>query len=514
MTISQFPIPESGIPTGNTAGRPASPSIGDVYYNGQLGLLEIFDGTNFVACSAPPVAPTIATPTDASTGDAYTSTAGKLSVVFTPGAGGGVISQYNAFTTAEGHSAFSSGTTVTITGLTPGTAYTVNGNAQNNFGTSVSTDNATPVTPTTLPAVPTIGTATTSGATSDITVTWTLGNSGGKNLSAITVTPFLNGTTAQTATTAATTSSTSATIVGLTQGSSYTFKVKATNANGTSADSTATNSVTVPTFFNTEYLVIAGGGGGGGDNNGYVCGAGGAGGYLTSTLATKLSTNYTVTVGAGGAGGPAANKGGIGSDSVFSSVTSKGGGGGGRSNGQAGDAGGSGGGSGGYFNTAGGLGTVGQGNNGGRDGNGTNGGGGGGGAGAVGGNAPATQNYGGNGGNGLASSITGSSVTRAGGGGASGNNSPTGGTGGGGNGSTTSVAPQSGTTNLGGGGGGGWSYQNSGEGGAGGSGIVILRYLTADGTITIGAGLTGTTATDGSHKVTTITAGTGNVSWA
>jgi hypothetical protein len=43
--------------------------------------------------------------------------------------------------------------------------------------------------------------------------------------------------------------------------------------------------------------------------------------------------------------------------------------------------------------------------------------------------------------------------------------------------------------------------------------VVILRYLSAR-TITIGAGLTGTTATDGSHKVTTITAGTGNVSWA
>jgi hypothetical protein len=43
---------------------------------------------------------------------------------------------------------------------------------------------------------------------------------------------------------------------------------------------------------------------------------------------------------------------------------------------------------------------------------------------------------------------------------------------------------------------------------------VILRYPTASGTITIGAGLTGSTATDGSFKVTTITAGTGNVSWA
>jgi hypothetical protein len=47
---------------------------------------------------------------------------------------------------------------------------------------------------------------------------------------------------------------------------------------------------------------------------------------------------------------------------------------------------------------------------------------------------------------------------------------------------------------------------------AGGSGIVILRYPSAN-TITIGAGLTGTTATVGANKVTSITAGTGNVSW-
>jgi hypothetical protein len=33
-------------------------------------------------------------------------------------------------------------------------------------------------------------------------------------------------------------------------------------------------------------------------------------------------------------------------------------------------------------------------------------------------------------------------------------------------------------------------------------------------TITIGAGLTATTSTVGSNKVTVVTAGTGNVSWA
>jgi hypothetical protein len=43
---------------------------------------------------------------------------------------------------------------------------------------------------------------------------------------------------------------------------------------------------------------------------------------------------------------------------------------------------------------------------------------------------------------------------------------------------------------------------------------VILKFLTAFGTITIGAGLTGSTSTDGSYTIASITAGTGNVSWA
>jgi hypothetical protein len=67
-----------------------------------------------------------------------------------------------------------------------------------------------------------------------------------------------------------------------------------------------------------------------------------------------------------------------------------------------------------------------------------------------------------------------------------------------------------------GGGGGGRGLDNFGGpfvGAAGGSGVVILRY-PATATITLGAGLSGSTATVGSDKVTTITAGTGNVSWA
>jgi hypothetical protein len=89
-----------------------------------------------------------------------------------------------------------------------------------------------------------------------------------------------------------------------------------------------------------------------------------------------------------------------------------------------------------------------------------------------------------------------------------------GGSGGGGNGLAYNGGgnANTGTINTGGGAGG---VGGSGSlGAAGGSGIVILRFPTAAGTITIGAGLTGSTATDGSFKVTTITAGSGNVSWA
>ena len=72
-----------------------------------------------------------------------------------------------------------------------------------------------------------------------------------------------------------------------------------------------------------------------------------------------------------------------------------------------------------------------------------------------------------------------------------------------------------GTANTGGGGGGGYSQSGVADynGGNGGAGVVILRYPDAY-TITIGAGLTGSTSSaSGGYKRTTITAGTGNVSW-
>lgn len=282
-----------------------------------------------------------------------------------------------------------------------------------------------------------------------------------------------------------------------------------------------------------QYLVIAGGGGGGGSHAG---GGGGAGGYRSSvtgensggganaetalTLAT--ATNYTITVGAGGSAGSNTTQSTAGNNSVFGSVTSSGGGRGGQENAFPGGAGGSGGGGSGdtlAANRPAGSGTTNQGSGGGT---GTNNvannyglGGGGGGASTSGANAATT---GGNGGNGVSSQITSLTITRAGGGGGGGwgplsRSGGSGGSGGGGAGSSSSgVAGTAGTANTGGGGGGSNADGAPRAGGAGGSGIVILRY-PASYTIGGGSGLTFSTTTVGSNKVTTFTAGTGNIAF-
>jgi hypothetical protein len=246
-----------------------------------------------------------------------------------------------------------------------------------------------------------------------------------------------------------------------------------------------------------DYLVLAGGGAGGT----IIGGGGGAGGYRESVpspaawTASPLANpggalsvsvqGYPIVVGGGGAGvtyGAAPN---AGSASIFSSITSTGGGYGGTPGATAGIPGGSSGG--GSYSQVGGTGNTPpvsppQGNDGG---NGINGptyaGAGGGGAGGAGTNG--TGPIGGPGGNGVASSITGSSVTRAGGGGGSGsiNNNQlggAGGSGGGGSGERNSpvVAATNGGTNLGGGGGGRTNNPTAGPGTNGGSGIVIIRY--------------------------------------
>jgi hypothetical protein len=223
-----------------------------------------------------------------------------------------------------------------------------------------------------------------------------------------------------------------------------------------------------------NYLVVAAGGGGGN----LAGGGGGAGGYRASTLSVTSGTTYTVTIGAGGA---SATQGG---SSVFSSITSTGGGAGGLYDGGTGGTGGSGGGGAGTSGTtgssAGGAATSGQGSAGG--GATTTGGGGGGGGGAGGSGSNTGNGDGANAGNGSSSSsITGSTYAGGGGGGNRAFDAGTGGSGGtgggGGGGGTNRLTPAAGTANTGGGGGGGgFGTSISSTGASGGSGIVVLSY--------------------------------------
>jgi hypothetical protein len=221
-----------------------------------------------------------------------------------------------------------------------------------------------------------------------------------------------------------------------------------------------------------DYLVVAGGGGA------TTYSGAGAGGFRTGSGLSVIQGTYAITVGAGGSG-TNTPVGTYGSDSIFSTITSTGGGRG-VSDGAGGNGGSGGGGYGGLSpGSAGGLGNTPstsppQGNNGGRgltDNINYTASGGGGGAGAVGGNA--AYQAGGNGGSGAPSSISGSNVMYAGGGGGRSNAGPSGsgGTGGGGPATNTGVGTP-GTINTGGGGGGG----GLSPGGSGGSGIIIVRY--------------------------------------
>ena len=274
-----------------------------------------------------------------------------------------------------------------------------------------------------------------------------------------------------------------------------------------------------------SYIVVAGGGSGQTKNNRapspqrYAQGGGGAGGFRESksgvdcysasplegaTPITVTATGFPITVGGGGSA-PAiphtCTTSSPGSNSVFSTITSAGGGGAGfNSVNDPTSAAGANGGSGGAGGRCKSVGTGNtppvsppQGSNGGsstaaQD----TAGGGGGGATAAGGAGAGTgsprTNTGGAGGAGATTSITGSPVAYAGGGGgaagfpgacASGTFNPgAGGAGGGGAGGASPSNGTAGTANTGGGGGGAGGDGSAGTctGGGGGSGVVIIRY--------------------------------------
>jgi len=497
-----------GVPKGTTAQRPTSPAVGDVFYNGTLGCLEIYTSQGWVANSAPPGVPTIGSATYSGTGKAYNNS--SASVAFTPGEGGGLPNLYRATSTPGGYSGTATSSPITVSGLQSNTSYTFSVTGTNNFGTSAASTNSNSITATTLADAPVIGSLAFVSNTS-LSLSFTAPATGGSSITnykysidGVTYTAF---SPAQT--------SSPLLISGLTPFTNYAFYVKAVNANGDSLPSLISNSVYTGTIvtggtlssdatyyyrsftssgtlgvsgapITTDILTIAGGGAGGSGSRGA---AGGAGGLVYSS-SVSLSSNQVVTVGGGGpvgswndqniAGGST-----NGSNSRLGSQTEAIGGGRGGSYDSGGQqSGGSGGG--GWYVNGGASGTSGQGNSGGAGFSSPNyGGGGGGGAGSAG--SQGTTSTGGAGGAGVSSYSSWGSATSyghnvsgtywfAGGGsgdiyGPYGTQPGTPGNGGGGTGRNPQGSVSSACNGLEYSGGGG------GSNGSGGKGIVIVRYL-------------------------------------
>ena len=499
----------SGYTKGNTASRPGSPSLGDIYSNTETGYIEVYTAAGWSQLGVIPVTPSTPVATDVGTNISYGS--GAIDVAFTPAVTGGLASTFTATSSPGSITGSNSTSPVRVSGLTLGTAYTFTVIATNGYGNAVATSPSNSVTTTSVPQAPTIGTASNTLSGGQVSLTFTAGATGGKSISNY---KYSTDGVNYTAFSPAQTTS-PLTISGLTNGTAYSFYLKAVNANGDSTASSASNSVTPTTFAatggtivtsggykyhtftsngtfqvtsassakNIELLCIAGGGGGGGASS--ASGGGGAGGVLYNSAISTSVGSYSVTVGGGAAVQAANTNGNNGSNSVYNGTyTAVGGGGGAGGSSNNGGGGGSGGGAtGNYGYSTGGAATSGQGFRGGNtalyNGSGC----GGGGAGAQGGDKTAsTGGSGTSGGSGTATysawasaTSTGSGGYYAGGGGGGCQTSqPNSGAGAGGGGYGSASNAASGSTNTGGGGGAGMS--NSG---GGGSGIVIIRYALA-----------------------------------
>jgi hypothetical protein len=563
MTIKFSDITGGGIPYGNNAGRPANPGIGKLYSNGEAARLELYtqaSGWQNIVQETPGVSSITGVYSEQTNSGTITISGTNF-----------VAGCYATAIGTNGVQVDASSTTfnslvqviATFTGLSnQHEPYDIKvTNPSNLFGMLPDAlyINASPVWVTSSGSLGTF--------IEQVSITLSALSSTDSDSATITYALASGSTLPSGVTLNSSTGVISGTLPDIATDTTYSFTINASD--GLNVIPRTFNIVSLAVTPTVEYLVVGGGGGGGV----WVGSGGGAGGLLAGTLSIT-SKSLPITVGAGGIGtrdeggggsGPYVNaeKGG---DSILSTLTAFGGGVGGsygNSLSASTSNGGSGGGAmqqtGSQFSQSGttwlgGVGTSGQGHAGGNyieaalpTGS-QYVGAGGGGAGSAGSNASSasasvfyssTERKGGDG---LANSITGTSIVYAGGGGGGANSwagavpstaglqVSNGGSGGGGAGWTFTQAPTNtsgasidryntatnGTNGLGGGGGGvGWSGPGGKHrAGNGGSGTVIIAYPdTKPAITTIPGTLTYDQPTRAGYRVYRFTAGSGTITF-
>jgi uncharacterized protein (TIGR02145 family) len=195
------------------------------------------------AASAPSNSVTPYTIPNAPTVGTATAGAGQATITYTAPAsnGGAAITSYTATSAPGGFtgtlSQAGSGTII-VSGLTNGTAYTFTVTATNAAGISLASAPSNSVTHYSIPGAPTSVTATAGAGQATIAFTAPVSN-GGAAITSYTATATPGGFTG----TVSQAGSGTITVTGLTNGTAYTFTVKATNAVGISIASAVSNSV-------------------------------------------------------------------------------------------------------------------------------------------------------------------------------------------------------------------------------------------------------------------------------
>jgi Domain of unknown function (DUF4082)/Concanavalin A-like lectin/glucanases superfamily/Fibronectin type III domain/Viral BACON domain/Bacterial Ig domain len=135
-------------------------------------------------------------------------------------------------------------TSIKVGDLDPGTTYTFKVQPANGSGSgpvSAASNEVTPTAPT-APSAPT--SLVPSGGNQQAALSWTAPPDGGRIITKYTITPYLNGAPQAPTTVTGSPAPASAVVTGLTNGSSYTFTVSATNSIGTGPESAQSVAVT------------------------------------------------------------------------------------------------------------------------------------------------------------------------------------------------------------------------------------------------------------------------------